>query len=92
MEGREAEGQTARMFVRPHDLDIERFVSNGNSVAARILRIQSAGSLVRVELASDQNNSITVELTHDRYRDMAIKTGETVFVKVRDARVFAAAK
>jgi hypothetical protein len=46
---------------------------------------------VRVELASDQGDSITVEMTHDRYRDLSIRTGETVFVKVRDARVFLAA-
>jgi sulfate transport system ATP-binding protein len=85
-------GQTARVFVRPHELEIERYQSNGSSVSARINRIQSAGPIVRVELSSDQNDSIAVELTHDRYRDLAIKTGETVYVKVRDARVFVAQK
>ena len=51
----EANGQAARMFVRPHELDIERYPSNGNSVAARIHRIQSAGPMVRLELASDED-------------------------------------
>jgi sulfate transport system ATP-binding protein len=86
----ESNGQAPRLFVRPHQLDIERYQSNGTSVAARISRIQSAGPFVRVELTSDQSNSITVELTHERYQDLTIKTGETVFVKVRDARVFSA--
>jgi hypothetical protein len=45
---------------------------------------------VRVELASDQSDPITVEMTHERYRDLTIKTGETVYVKVRDARAFVA--
>jgi sulfate transport system ATP-binding protein len=86
-----ANGQAARVFVRPHELEIERYASNGSSVSARINRIQSAGPIVRVELSSDQIDSIIVEMTHDRYRDLSIKTGETVFVKVPDARVFLAA-
>jgi sulfate/thiosulfate transport system ATP-binding protein len=86
----ETNGQAARVFVRPHQMEIERYASNGSSVAARINRIQSAGSIVRVELSSDENDAITVEMTHERYRDLSITTGETVYVKVRDARVFAA--
>jgi sulfate transport system ATP-binding protein len=85
----EANGQAARMFVRPHELEIERYQSNGASVVARVHRIQSAGSIVRIELSNEQTDSITVEMTHERYRDLTIKTGETVFVKVREARVFA---
>jgi sulfate/thiosulfate transport system ATP-binding protein len=84
-------GQAARMFVRPHELEIERYASNGSSVSARISRIQSAGPIVRVELACDQSDAITVEMTHDRYRDLGIRTGEIVFIKVRDARAFLAA-
>ena len=79
----------ARMFVRPHELEIERYQSNGTSVEARVHRIQSAGPIVRIELTNEQTDSITVEMTHERYRDLTIKTGETVFVKVREARVFA---
>lgn len=62
-----------------------------NRDLARIHRIQSAGPIVRVELTSDPYGAITVKMTHDRYRDLAIKTGKTVCVKVRDARVFLAA-
>jgi sulfate transport system ATP-binding protein len=54
----EANGRAARMFVRPHELDLDRLPSNGHSVSARVQRIQSAGPLVRVELTGDQNNSI----------------------------------
>ena len=86
----EANGQTTRVFVRPHELEIERRQSSPASVAARIQRIQSAGPMVRVELTNDQNDSITVEMTHERYRDLTIRTGEMVFVHVRDTRVFAA--
>ncbi|HMD49391.1 MAG TPA: TOBE-like domain-containing protein [Bryobacteraceae bacterium] len=84
----EVDGHASRMFVRPHEMEIERYRSNETSVAARIQRIQSAGPIVRVELISDENNDLTVEMTHERYRELSIRVGETVFVLVRDARVF----
>jgi len=88
----EEHGQNTRVFVRPHELEIERYRSQAASVAARIQRIQSAGPIVRVELSTDQGNSITVEMPHDRYRDLEIQKGELVFVKARDVRVFVAAR
>jgi sulfate transport system ATP-binding protein len=70
-------------------LEIERHPSNGAAVPARIHRIQSAGPIVRIELTSDEDNSITVEMTHELYRDLTITTGELVFVKVREKRSYA---
>jgi len=78
----------ARVFVRPHELDIEREQLSEFYVPAKITRIQSAGPVVRVELVDEQDQEIAVDLTHDRYRALALKPGETVFVKVREARVF----
>jgi sulfate transport system ATP-binding protein len=86
----EMNAQAARMFVRPHELDIQRFPGGATSVAARINRIQSAGPIVRLELSNDQHEPIFVELTHERLRELDIKTGETVFVIVRESRVFVA--
>ncbi len=84
------DGKSARVFVRPHELEIERNATNGAAVATKVARIQSAGSVVRVELLGDQSQSISVEMTHDRYRELALETGDEVFVRVRDARVFVA--
>jgi sulfate transport system ATP-binding protein len=87
-------GGSARVFVRPHELDIDVHPTNGASVRARVLRIQSAGSLVRVELTPEDDDTlgaedtINVELTHERYRELAIRNGDAVFVRLRDARVF----
>jgi sulfate transport system ATP-binding protein len=95
--GHGADGKEARVFVRPHELEIERHPRNGNAVRARVVRIQSAGPVVRVELArasvegfstDPEQTAIRAELSHDRYRLLALTPGETVFVAVRDARVF----
>jgi len=83
-------GQSARLFVRPHELDIELLPSDTNSVPARINRVQSAGPFVRLELSSDQNETILVELTHERARELGVRAGEVVYVKVRESRVYVA--
>jgi sulfate transport system ATP-binding protein len=85
---RGAEGKHARVFVRPHELEIARQPLNETAVQARVVRIQSAGSLVRVELASAEASAMHAEITHERYRDLALAQGDAVFVSVRDARVF----
>jgi hypothetical protein len=41
-----------------------------------------------VELSGEEDIPINVELTHDQYRTLGLQSGEAVFVKVRDARVF----
>jgi sulfate/thiosulfate transport system ATP-binding protein len=82
------DGSQERVFVRPHELDIEREQLSEFYIPAKIIRIQSAGPVVRVELAGERNEEIAVDLTHDRYRYLALKLRETVYVKVREARVF----
>jgi sulfate/thiosulfate transport system ATP-binding protein len=97
--GHGTDGKAARVFVRPHELEIERQSRSGDGVLASVVRIQSAGPVVRVELArrpasgeSDDPNTgpINVELTHERYRELGLRPGDSVFVRVRDARVFVA--
>jgi sulfate transport system ATP-binding protein len=82
-------GENSMAYVRPHDLDIARQSEPGTE-AAQIQRIQSAGSLVRVELASAQGDPILVELTHTRHRELGLKAGESVYVKVRESQAFVA--
>jgi len=75
-----------RQFVRPHELDIDRAGYDDTAIAARIQRIRSAGPLVKVELDGKSGESITVELTHERYRQLGIQADEVVFVRIK-ARV-----
>jgi sulfate transport system ATP-binding protein len=83
-----AEGQSVRMFVRPHEIDLERTPSRDNSIRVRVGRIQSAGSIVKIELFDHENNPLMAELPHDKFRQIAVVTGEQLFATPRDARVF----
>ena len=83
-----AEGQSVRMFVRPHEIDLERAPSRDSSIRVRVGRIQSAGSIVKIELFDHENNPLMAELPHDRFRAIGVVTGEQLFATPRDARVF----
>ena len=83
-----ADGDEARIFVRPFDMDIHRERDADAALPARIVRIQSAGPVVRIEVRADSGESVLVELPHERFRALGIATGELVYLSVRDARVF----
>lgn len=83
-----ADGQSARLFVRPYDLDIHHQHNGKPSLRARVERIQSAGPQVRVELLAETGEAITVEMSHAQFRDCQVSPADNVFVSLRDARIF----
>ncbi|HNR32874.1 MAG TPA: sulfate ABC transporter ATP-binding protein [Candidatus Hydrogenedentes bacterium] len=82
------DGKEAHAFVRPYDLEIRRDRAGGPALDARVARVLSAGPVVKVELKTDNDKSLFVEVPHDRYRALNLARDERVFVSVRDARVF----
>ncbi len=81
--------QSASVFVRPHDLQITLEPDDkSRSLAATVLRINSAGAHVRVELKTETDDSITAEVSHQERRAMNLEPGDAVFVTPRRMRVF----
>jgi sulfate/thiosulfate transport system ATP-binding protein len=72
-----------RTFVRPHELEIESHRLDPEAVPARIVRFQSAGPVVRIELTSEEGESRNVELAHDRYGELHLFVGSAVYVRVK---------
>jgi sulfate transport system ATP-binding protein len=81
-------GEPARVFARPHDLDIRRNEDGRPAIRARVVRIQSAGPSVKLELIGETGDPIVVEMPHDKFRETPIQIGDDVFVGLREARVF----
>jgi sulfate transport system ATP-binding protein len=79
----------ARVFVRPHDLTIDTKAVGDSSLEATVLRVQSAGSLVRVELRTSDGQELAAEVSQERFGTMHIEAGSTVYVRPRHIRVFA---
>lgn len=83
-------GTAAVAYVRPYDLDISRDATADSAIAALIRHVQGAGSVARIELERlDSGETIMAELTREQYRQLAVRVGETVYVRPRELRVFA---
>lgn len=82
------DGRGARLFVRPFELDIHHHQDGSPGLKARVTRIQSAGSLVRLELMGEHGETVNVEMPHSRFRERAVELRQEVFVTLMDSRVF----
>ncbi len=78
----------ANIYVRPHELQIERHLNGTPAIAAAVARINPAGSVAKIALTLAGGGDIQVELPQDRYRELDLQPGETVYVSAKQARVF----
>ncbi|HEY2555107.1 MAG TPA: TOBE-like domain-containing protein, partial [Candidatus Cybelea sp.] len=83
---REATGHL--VFVRPHDLDIARRPAGPNSLSVTVKHINTAGPVVRVEATTEWAAPVNIELTQQRFADLALSKGEQIFITPRDLAVF----
>lgn len=81
--------QAARVFIRPHELDVDVTRNGHPALEAHVTRIHSAGPNVRLELTAESGERLCAELTQERYRTLHISSGSTVYVTPRDVKVFA---
>jgi len=82
-------GGTADVYVRPHELTIERTAEAGNCLQGKVVHVNAAGSVVKVRiLAADFGLMLNVDLTPERYRDLAVCVGDEVFVSPKTAKMF----
>ena len=84
------ENSPAVAYVRPHDIEIFKQEAGSNpKFEAFISYVHAIGPLVRLELQrADHTEHIEAELTQERFRELAIKQGDKVFVYPRNVRVF----
>ncbi len=84
-----AEPQAATLYMRPHELDIARVQNGVPSLKASVKRINPAGSMARIGLSSaDGSDDIQVDLSVDRFAELELKLGDTVYVLPKKVRVF----
>ncbi|MEO5957142.1 MAG: sulfate ABC transporter ATP-binding protein [Nitrospiraceae bacterium] len=76
-------------FVRPHDLELSLSRTTPAQLEATVRFVITAGSRVRLELISKNSmQTIDVELTKERYRELNIRQGDVVFVHPKQLHVF----
>jgi sulfate transport system ATP-binding protein len=84
-----AESRDIVGYVRPHELDINREPNGKAGLPAKILQINPAGSVAKVRVVSDEFGlALNVDLPLERYSELQLSAGETVYVVPRRVRVF----
>jgi sulfate transport system ATP-binding protein len=78
----------AQIYVRPHELEIQRARNGRPCWSARVERVTPLGSLVRLELSVGKEYRIHLELPSDPTLDISLARGDAVFVVPRLINVF----
>jgi sulfate transport system ATP-binding protein len=83
------ESRPATLYMRPHELDIERLSNGAANLPAVVRRVHAAGPVAKIGLAArDGGAEIQVELSPDRLAELDLKLGDTVYVLPKRVRVF----
>jgi sulfate transport system ATP-binding protein len=68
--------------VRPHQLAIETTPVDGEGFRARVVHINAAGPMVKVQLHAPWGDIVRVEISQERYRALALARHSEVFVRL----------
>jgi sulfate transport system ATP-binding protein len=83
------EEDEAHVYVRPHELDIERQAGTQSALSAKVIHINPAGSVVKVRLIAEGFGlMVNVDITPERYRSLRLLQGDEVFITPKRARIF----
>jgi sulfate/thiosulfate transport system ATP-binding protein len=75
------------VFIRPHMLDIRPEEPETGSVRSRVVHINPAGPLVKIELVTEWGETVRVELAQERYRTLSLARQDEVFVVPKEPAV-----
>lgn len=78
----------AKVYIRPHELEIERERNGVAAMPAKISRINPAGSFAKIVLTAEDGHEIQVDLPFDRFHALQLALGQLVYVLPKHARVF----
>lgn len=84
----ESRGIERQVFVRPNQISIALKASKENPISAKVLYVNTAGPMVKVELIDEQNNSLFAMITVEEYQQLQLKKDMTVFVGVKSHHTF----
>ena len=90
-EGETASAPDAVVYVRPYEIEINRFQNRITNIQATILYLRAIGPMVHIEMRRlDTGDFIEAELSKERYRNLTLQVGETVFIGLQEPRRFLA--
>jgi sulfate transport system ATP-binding protein len=87
-----ADDAKAFAYVRPHDLEVERYAPGATGIVAQLSRAIVVGPIARLELTpqqgSDADQIIEAQMTSSEFKERGYREGDTLVVTPRRAKVF----
>ena len=84
------ENQPVKVFVRPHEFEVDIHSNGHAALRATVSRVHSAGPNARMQLVAESGENLSVELPQERFRALKIHPGVQVYLTPRDVKVFVA--
>lgn len=80
--------QSAKVYMRPHELDIKLRRNGSPSFPADVVRINPAGSIAKITARTLDGQELLIDLNLEAYQDLGLREGNRVYVYPKNARVF----
>ena len=93
-EHHDAQDAKAFAYVRPHDLEVQRYTPGALGIVAKLTRAIVIGPIARLELTrvessgSGEEDLIEAHLGSQQFAELNLREGETLVLTPRKARVF----
>ena len=78
----------SRVFVRPHDVLVEREKTTPNSSLAHVKRLIHLGWEVQVELGLENGEMIKAIFTKNRFHQLELEVGQEVYIRPNQVKSF----
>ena len=80
---------TAAVYVRPHELELDRLGDGDRHLRAKVMHVNPAGSVVKVRvLAEDFGLMLNIDISPERQKLLGLNQGEAVYVSPKAAKIF----
>ena len=76
-------------YVRPHDLEIDRYAPGAEGIVVQLRRAHAIGPLAQLELERDDNAEIIeAVISNERFAQLNLKDGEMLVVRPKRVHIF----
>ncbi|MBL0318337.1 MAG: sulfate ABC transporter ATP-binding protein [Alphaproteobacteria bacterium] len=82
------EGKPVKLFARPHEIFVNKTMDQGEYIEARVVHINPAGSLVKMELQRKNLQVIYAEVQKNVVDKLEIIKGDLIYIRPKNWRVF----
>ncbi len=81
-------GNPVKLFARPHEIFITRVPDEHEYVKAKVLHLNPAGPLVKIEMERLSGEGLTVEVPKGIIDKLLIKRNDEIYVRPKNTRIF----